>query len=1269
MNKKIKGVIALLLTLCLAFTQFTPNVVHATTEPTLEVSGVSGRAGEEVDVKVSALNNPGIAAALLKVEYDTSVMTLTKVTDAGIWGSQLHSNNYTSPYTLNWANDTATENITANGVIVTLTFKLIEDIEETQSFDVKLSYNNALDGIMDKDLNAVDFAVVNGAVTIQPPYRAVAGISLEKEEISLIAGQSEKLAYTLEPTNATNKNVSWTSTDNSVATVDAEGNVTALKKGTTTITVTTEDGQKTASCVVTVACAHSDVQHFLYVEPSCTEKGHKEFAKCLQCNEVIEGEDAEIDKVPHTLTGYERVEATHTEDGHIAYWECSECEQKFSDSQGTTVVTDIIIPKNEDDHVTEGDWVQSETEHWISCGCGNKINLGEHNYTDTCDTTCNTCEYVREITHTWEEQYTTNDTQHWISCSVCGAKKEEVDHTFTAEVVADKYLKTVGTCKDKAVYYKSCATCGVKGTETFETEKDADNHAGGTYLVGEKETTCYEEGYTGDTHCTGCDAKLTDGQAIPTSAHSLATTWSTDGTYHWHECTVSECTYVADKTTHSGGEATCIAKATCSACNVAYGEFNANTHKNTEVREEATPTCKNAGYTGDTWCTDCETKLADGETIPATGAHVDANGQWESNGTQHFHTCVCGTEFDKTNHSGGTATCKDKAICSICENEYGEVDSENHVGNTRVEGQKEATCYEEGYTGDTYCSDCNVKIAEGESIPTTAHNPASVWSTDETHHWHECQVIACGNIIDKAEHSGGEATCISKAICTVCNVAYGTIDANKHVNTEIRDDVIPTCIAAGYTGDTWCTDCETKIAVGEEIPATGDHIDLDGQWESNGTQHFHTCVCGTEFDKTNHSGGTATCKDKAECAVCGTAYDEFNSANHVGGTHLVGEKETTCYEEGYTGDTYCTGCETKLTDGQAIPTSAHSLATTWTTDQTYHWHECTVSACTYIVDKSAHSGGTATCKDKVECSVCGTAYGEIDKDNHVGGTELKNVVTVSCAQAGYTGDTYCKGCNVVLATGQEIPKLAHNITGWTVTKQATEDETGIKTGTCTGCSGEFTVEIAKLVKEIKEEKIETNVGATVEVVGDTKLPGEVIFVADDVTTKIENTVKEVIETVIESVQEQIESLTENHKIGTILDMKMVIREFATNGDAIEETEHKLEGTVEITIDIPQTVINTLENIVLLHIKDDGSVEEVPFTREAGNKARFKADGFSYYVFAGTEKVAADNNTGNTTENITQKPSGDTNATVFWMATMLIACAGAAYVLVEKKRNR
>ena len=89
-------------------------------------------------------------------------------------------------------------------------------------------------------------------VTVKDAVVAVTGVTLNKSDLSLESGASETLTATVAPADATNKKVTWKSSDAAVATVDANGKVTGVKAGEATITVTTEDGGKTATCKVTV---------------------------------------------------------------------------------------------------------------------------------------------------------------------------------------------------------------------------------------------------------------------------------------------------------------------------------------------------------------------------------------------------------------------------------------------------------------------------------------------------------------------------------------------------------------------------------------------------------------------------------------------------------------------------------------------------------------------------------------------------------------------------------------------------------------------------------------------------------------------------------------------------------------------------------------------------------------------------------------------------------------------------------------------------------
>ena len=93
---------------------------------------------------------------------------------------------------------------------------------------------------------------VAGTLSVTDPTIPVTGVTLNKTSLGLTVGGSERLTATVTPNDATDKSVTWASSNTAVATVDANGTVTAVSAGTATITVTTADGAKTAACTVTV---------------------------------------------------------------------------------------------------------------------------------------------------------------------------------------------------------------------------------------------------------------------------------------------------------------------------------------------------------------------------------------------------------------------------------------------------------------------------------------------------------------------------------------------------------------------------------------------------------------------------------------------------------------------------------------------------------------------------------------------------------------------------------------------------------------------------------------------------------------------------------------------------------------------------------------------------------------------------------------------------------------------------------------------------------
>lgn len=130
----------------------------------------------------------------------------------------------------------------------------------------------------------------NFGITIaEAPDISVTGVTLDQTTLSLTEGKTAALTATITPDNATNKNVTWASSDPSVATVDTSGKVTAVNPGTATITATAADGSgKTASCTVTVT--HGTLTHTPKQDPTCTEDGSKEYWTCEICKKIFSDE-------------------------------------------------------------------------------------------------------------------------------------------------------------------------------------------------------------------------------------------------------------------------------------------------------------------------------------------------------------------------------------------------------------------------------------------------------------------------------------------------------------------------------------------------------------------------------------------------------------------------------------------------------------------------------------------------------------------------------------------------------------------------------------------------------------------------------------------------------------------------------------------------------------------------------------------------------------------------------------------------------------------
>ena len=212
--------------------------------------------------------------------------------------------------------------------------------------------------------------------------------------------------------------------------------------------------------------------------------------------------------------------------------------------------------------------------------------------------------------HNWSGEWTKDPSQHWHVCSICKGKKDDSAHTYDQTVAEASYKASDATCTSPALYYTSCV-CGAKSrTETFESgDKNPDKHSGalGDWQSNEdkhwKEYSCcnvrMDEGdhqwndgkITTPATCTTAGEKTftctvcnrTKTETVSATGHSWSDAWMHDATHHWHNCENANCDVTENSgksgyAEHSGGAATCIAKAVCASCGTAYGDFDANGH-------------------------------------------------------------------------------------------------------------------------------------------------------------------------------------------------------------------------------------------------------------------------------------------------------------------------------------------------------------------------------------------------------------------------------------------------------------------------------------------------------------------------------------------------------------------------------------------------------------------------------------------------------------------------------------------------------------------
>lgn len=428
----------------------------------------------------------------------------------------------------------------------------------------------------------------------------------------------------------------------------------------------------------------------------------------------------------------------------------------------------------------------------------------------TKESICSVCGkiFLAQANHKFSDTWTKDDTYHWKVCENdgCTVTTTKTKHSGTDDgdcttpvicecgeiVTAAKAEHIYGEWKSNGngTHTHKCTTAGC-------TIEETESCVGGT-------ATCKKRAV-----CTDCNAEY--GTLNPAN-HSGNQVWvQTEKTHQKkYDCCGAEVTNIEDHIwdnghctvcgydcIHKGGKATCTQKAVCDTCHSEYGEINADNHTGTEKWTQ-TATTHEKKY-------DCCGKV----TI-AQENHNWKDGACETCG----YVCV---------HSGGEATCTKGAVCETCGREYTDKDMANHSGKV-VWVQTEKT-HKQAYD----CCDKEV-------------------STSEAHGWKNGVCTVCDY---QCKHAGGSATCVKKAVCTICSEEYGTYNMSIHEGLKSVAAKAATRTDEGNIEYWYCKDCDRY------------YIKQDGLVEIEKSQTVVAKITDTtSSDDTGKGGKTETVKEQ-----------------------------------------------------------------------------------------------------------------------------------------------------------------------------------------------------------------------------------------------------------------------------------------------------------------------------------------------------------------------------------------------------------------------
>ncbi len=765
---------------------------------------------------------------------------------------------------------------------------------------------------------------------------------------------------------------------------------------------------------------------------TCIAQGNVAYWVCNKCHRYFLDstgtKSTTVDQVllaknnNHNLETHAATEATCTTAGNSLYYQCTLCGKYYKDSAATkeTTLQGVTMDALGHDYKVTFKWGSGNTSAKVNIICSRNDVVKTVNCTVTSTSTEATCTKTGTTTYTaiatydgkeFKEQKTVNGEKgsHVYGTPVFTWTKQ-ADGSYTATAVY-----TCSVCNDKETMNctvtqkdKMDATCTTKGSVAYRAavtgksdyeDKTFDIAATGHQLmaVSAVAATCDTPGHIAYNECSICKKKFDSGKNLLTDAevvikatgHTYVCKAGTDGTTHSQVC--SKCGHTTGKEEHTGGTATCHSKKVCTKCGASYGEMLPHSYNDPIF----------------TW-----KETADGYSVTAKmvcGVTGCAYAVEDKNCKVTYKVTKQPTCTEKGDRYYTAIATLEGKIYQDGKSADGVVDAIGHT-LTHVEAKNAGKCEGDGNKEYWECTTCNKCYADAKAVNETTfeemvikapgHDRNGIADNGDGTHSGKCS--KCEKTYTKEKHQGGTATCASKALCTVCGAAYGSVDVNNHNYGEPEYQWNKSDDGYNVKVVLTCDRCDKDVTGHQKI------------YDSTAEDVIGTVLTEATCDK---EGTVLYCFSKT---VEGKQYTSEKKGTIAKLSHQIKQiaaKEATCTEDGNVTYYQCERCGKLFADAAGttditvadtvIPAEGHDR--NGITDNGDGTHSGKCSKCGKVFESEEHRGGTATCVKKAQCEGCGAEYGAVDIANH---DYIDPVFTWNKADDGYavSAEFVCRNC-------------------------------------------------------------------------------------------------------------------------------------------------------------------------------------------------------------------------------------------------------------------